>query len=99
MVPGSEALFRGPLFPVLGIAHQRIESWRWSMSFDQGQRVRIRGKEFIGIVEKKLLSLDNVYAVVIDNISPQEEKLVRGEDLEVFLGERGRGLPEGEARA
>ncbi|MGB7136029.1 MAG: hypothetical protein WBD46_12115 [Acidobacteriaceae bacterium] len=55
------------------------------MTFNQGQRVRIRGKQFVGVVEKKLISLNNVYAVVIDNISPNEEKLVRGEDLEVFV--------------
>jgi len=54
------------------------------MTFNQGQRVRIRGKQFVGVVEKKLISLHNVYAVVIDNISPSEEKLVRGEDLEVL---------------
>ncbi|HEX4036523.1 MAG TPA: hypothetical protein VHX37_00575 [Acidobacteriaceae bacterium] len=56
------------------------------MTFNQGQRVRIRGKHFVGVVEKKLTSLDNVYAVVIDNISPNEERLVRGEDLEVCAG-------------
>ena len=54
------------------------------MTFTQGQRVFIRGKQFVGVVEKKLASLNNVYAVRIDNISPIEEKLVRGEDLELL---------------
>jgi len=53
------------------------------MTFKQGQRVRIRGKKFVGTVEKKLASLDNVYVIVIDSTSPSEEKLVRGEDLEI----------------
>jgi hypothetical protein len=61
------------------------------MTFTQGQRVFIRGKQFVGVVEKKLVSLNNVYAVRIDNISPIEEKLVRGEDLELLAdGERQR---------
>lgn len=65
------------------------------MNFNHGQRVRIRGKQFVGVVEKKLLSLDDVYAVLIDNISPSEEKLVRGEDLEILAGmERERISPE-----
>jgi len=54
------------------------------MTFNQGQRVRIRGKQFQGTVEKKLLSLDNVYVVKIDSTLPDEEKLVRGDDLEVL---------------
>ena len=54
------------------------------MTIHQGQRVRIRGKQFEGTVEKKLVSLDNVYVVKIDSTSPNEEKLVRGEDLEVL---------------
>lgn len=53
------------------------------MTFNQGQRVRIKGKKAVGTVEKKLASLDNVYVIVIDNASPSEEKLVRGEDLEI----------------
>lgn len=53
------------------------------MTFNQGQRVRIRGKQFIGTVEKKLASLQNVYIVTIENALPNEDKLVRGEDLEV----------------
>lgn len=54
------------------------------MTINQGQRVRIRHKQCEGIVEKKLISFDNVYVVKIDSISPDEEKLVRGEDLEVL---------------
>jgi hypothetical protein len=54
------------------------------MTLNQGQRVRIRGKQFLGTVEKKLTSLEDVYVVVIDSASPGEEKLVRGEDLEVL---------------
>ena len=54
------------------------------MTLNQGQRVRIRGKHSEGTVEKKLMSLDNVYVVKIDSISPDEERLVRGEDLEVL---------------
>jgi hypothetical protein len=54
------------------------------MTFTQGQRVRIRGKQFVGTVEKKLISLDNVYVVAIENATPKQDKLVRGEDLEVF---------------
>lgn len=54
------------------------------MTFNQGQRVRIRGKQFVGTVEKKLASLNNVYVVRIHNASPNEDKLVRGEDLEII---------------
>jgi hypothetical protein len=52
------------------------------MTFTQGQRVRIRGKQFVGTVEKKLASLENVYVVMIENASPNHDKLVRGEELE-----------------
>jgi hypothetical protein len=52
------------------------------MTFNQGQRVRIKGGQSVGTVEKKLTSLDNVYVIKIDK--PNEEKLVRGEDLEVI---------------
>jgi hypothetical protein len=55
------------------------------MTFHQGQRVRIRGNQFQGTVEKKLTSLDNVYVVKIDNAQPFEDKLVRGDDLEVLV--------------
>ena len=58
------------------------------MTFHQGQRVRIRENQFQGTVKKKLMSLDNVYIVVIESASPIEDRLVRGDDLEV--------LPEGD---
>jgi hypothetical protein len=54
------------------------------MTINQGQRVRIRNKPWEGIVEKKLISFDNVYVVKIDSNSADEERLVRGEDLEVL---------------
>ena len=54
------------------------------MTINQGQRVRIRGKQCEGTVEKKLISFDNVYVVKIDSNSADEERLVRGEDLEVL---------------
>jgi hypothetical protein len=54
------------------------------MTFNQGQRVRIKDKRLVGIVEKKLTSLDNVYVVTIDDASRNDERLVRGEDLEIF---------------
>ena len=54
------------------------------MTFNQGQRVRVRGKQSVGIVDRKLVSLDNVYVVKIDSTSPNEDNLVRGEDLEVL---------------
>jgi len=53
------------------------------MTFNQGQRVRIRGKQFVGTIEKKLASLNNVYVVTLDNALQNQDKLVRGEDLEV----------------
>ena len=56
------------------------------MTLNQGQRVRIRGEQSEGTVEKKLMSLDNVYVVKIDSTSPYEEKLVRGDDLELLAG-------------
>lgn len=54
------------------------------MTFNQGQRVRIRANQFQGTVKQKLMSLDNVYIVVIDSALPKEDKLVRGDDLEVL---------------
>lgn len=54
------------------------------MSFHKGQRVRIRDKNLIGTVEKKLTSLDDVYVVVFESATRSEEKLVRGADLEPF---------------
>lgn len=54
------------------------------MTFNQGQRVRIRGKHFVGTVEKQLTSIQNVYVVMLENGAPKEDKLVRGEDLELL---------------
>ena len=53
------------------------------MSFKPGQRVHIKGKPLVGTVEKKLTSLDDVYVIVLDESSRNEERLVRGADLEV----------------
>jgi hypothetical protein len=53
------------------------------MTFTQGQRVRIRGKQIVGTVGKKLTSLNDVYVVAIENASPNTERLARGADLEV----------------
>jgi hypothetical protein len=53
------------------------------MNFHQGQRVRIRDKQLVGTVEKKLTSLDDVYVVLFEEAARREEKLVRGADLEV----------------
>ena len=55
------------------------------MTFNQGQRVRIRDKKLQGTVERKLMSLDNVYVVAIDSAQPYEDRLVRGDDLEVLV--------------
>ena len=52
------------------------------MNFAPGQRVRIRDKQLVGTVEKKLTSLDDVYVVLFEDASRREEKLVRGADLE-----------------
>jgi hypothetical protein len=54
------------------------------MNFSQGQRVRIRDKNLAATVEKKLSSLDDVYVVLFQNGSRDEERLVRGADLELF---------------
>jgi hypothetical protein len=53
------------------------------MNFHSGQRVRIRDKKLVGMVEKKLTSLDDVYVVLFEDGSRSEEKLVRGADLEL----------------
>jgi hypothetical protein len=53
------------------------------MNFKHGQRVRIRNKQLVGTVEKKLTSLDDVYVVLFEDAHHRkEEKLVRGADLE-----------------
>jgi hypothetical protein len=54
----------------------------------QGQKVRIKGKHILGTVEKKLTSLDDVYVVILDHASAQEEKLVRGADLEIIESDK-----------
>jgi hypothetical protein len=54
------------------------------MTFTHGQRVRIKGKQSVGTVEKMLTSLNDVYIVKVDSSLPDEERLVRGEDLESF---------------
>ena len=51
------------------------------MDFAEGQRVRIKDKQIVGTVEKKLTSLEDVYVVLFGEASKQEEKLVRGADL------------------
>ena len=55
------------------------------MRFHQGERVRIRHKNLVGLVEKKLTSLDDVYVVLFEHAGRTEEKLVRGADLEHCL--------------
>lgn len=54
------------------------------MNFKEGQHVRIRDKQVVGTVEKKLTSLDDVYVVLFEHASRKEEKLVRGADLEAI---------------
>ena len=58
------------------------------MNFKEGQKVRIKGKHLVGTVEKKLSSLDDVYAVVLHHASMPEEKLVRGADLEAVEADK-----------
>jgi hypothetical protein len=58
------------------------------MNFKNGQKVRIKGKHVIATVEKKLTSLDDVYVVILDQTPGQQEKLVRGADLEVLEAEK-----------
>jgi len=53
------------------------------MKFAHGQKVRIKDKQVVGTVEKKLTSLDDVYVVLVENTTrAAEERLVRGADLE-----------------
>ena len=60
------------------------------MKFAHGQKVRIKDKQIVGTVEKKLTSLDDVYVILVDNTTrPTEERLVRGADLEA-LAELGQ---------
>lgn len=53
------------------------------MTFDVGQHVRIKNKQILGKIQKKLASLDDVYVVQCEENSFAGEKLVRGDDLEV----------------
>jgi hypothetical protein len=53
------------------------------MNFAQGQRVRIKDKKLVGMIEKKLTSLDDVYVVLFEDAAKREEELVRGADLEL----------------
>ena len=62
------------------------------MDFAEGQRVRIKDKQIVGTVEKKLTSLEDVYVVLFGDASRQEEKLVRGADLEPAPGVENQKL-------
>jgi hypothetical protein len=62
------------------------------MDFAEGQRVRIKDKQIVGTVEKKLTSLEDVYVVLFGEASKQEEKLVRGADLEPAPGVENQKL-------
>lgn len=64
-----------------------VNGYFGTMNFKQGQHVRIKGKQVVGTVEKKLTSLDDVYVVLLDE-ARKEEKLVRGADLEVVESEQ-----------
>jgi hypothetical protein len=54
------------------------------MAFAIGQQVRIKDKQILGKIEKKLASLDDVYVVQCEESSRAGEKLVRGDDLELI---------------
>jgi hypothetical protein len=62
------------------------------MDFAEGQRVRIKDKQIVGTIEKKLTSLEDVYVVLFGDASRQEEKLVRGADLEPAPGVENQKL-------
>ena len=62
------------------------------MDFAEGHRVRIKDKQIVGTVEKKLTSLEDVYVVLFGEASKQEEKLVRGADLEPAPGVENQKL-------
>jgi hypothetical protein len=62
------------------------------MDFAEGQRVRIKDKQIVGTIEKKLTSLEDVYVVLFGDASSQEEKLVRGADLEPAPGVENQKL-------
>jgi hypothetical protein len=62
------------------------------MEFAEGQRVRIKDKQVVGTVEKKLTSLEDVYVILFEDSSRREEKLVRGADLEPAPGVENQKL-------
>jgi hypothetical protein len=62
------------------------------MDFAEGQQVRIKDKQVVGTVEKKLTSLEDVYVVLFGDASKREEKLVRGADLEPAPGVENQKL-------
>jgi hypothetical protein len=62
------------------------------MDFAEGQRVRIKDKQIVGTIEKKLTSLEDVYVVLFGDAYRQEEKLVRGADLEPAPGVENQKL-------
>jgi hypothetical protein len=54
------------------------------MTFAVGQHVRIKNKQIRGQIQRKLASLDDVYVVQCEESSIADEKLVRGDDLELI---------------
>jgi hypothetical protein len=58
-----------------------------SMTFKEGQQVRVRNQPLTGRVAKKLTSLEDVYVILLDPAPAPEEKLVRGADLELIIAE------------
>jgi hypothetical protein len=63
------------------------------MKFTHGQPVRIKDKQVVGTVQKKLTSLDDVYVVLVENASrATEERLVRGADLEPLASHESQKL-------
>ena len=54
--------------------------------------MRIKDKQIVGTIEKKLTSLEDVYVVLFGDASRQEEKLVRGADLEPAPGVENQKL-------
>ncbi|MGA8110578.1 MAG: hypothetical protein WBD46_01060 [Acidobacteriaceae bacterium] len=60
------------------------------MVFATGQFVRIKDKQILGKIERKLASLDDVYVVLCEEGSLAGEKLVRGDDLELVSERENR---------
>ncbi len=58
-----------------------------SMTFKEGQQVRVKNQPLTGRVAKKLTSIEDVYVVLLDPALAPEEKLVRGADLELISAE------------